>query len=63
MNNAEKDRVLMAIVDAYKLLPCPFCGGDAWKPVRANPTCHRCGVEGPLAIDDAESIRLWNTRI
>lgn len=51
-----------------KLLPCPFCGGEAvlehgteyapWFEV----DCPNCDAEGPVRPTEAEAIEAWNKR-
>lgn len=51
-----------------KLLPCPFCGGEAvlehgteyapWFEV----DCPNCDAEGPTRPTEAEAIEAWNRR-
>ena len=54
-----------------KLLPCPFCGGEArvfhyssairdevWRAVCDKPFC----AQGPDGYTEAEAIAAWNTR-
>lgn len=47
-----------------KLLPCPFCGGEAeWGTVlKTWIECKNCGFETPYSQDTEETERLWNTR-
>ena len=50
-----------------KLLPCPFCGGEArthyvkgyelWEV-----SCGQCGVEMSAYLSEAEAIEAWNRR-
>lgn len=52
-----------------RLLPCPFCGGEAkvaheyteeWK--LEYVMCFRCGCSTPSAISEDTVIQMWNTR-
>lgn len=52
-----------------RLLPCPFCGGEAkvaheyteaWK--LEYVMCFRCGCSTPPAISEDTVIQIWNTR-
>lgn len=47
-----------------KLLPCPFCGGEArWGTVlKTWIVCESCGFETPYSQDTEKTERLWNTR-
>ena len=51
-----------------RLLPCPFCGGEAkvaheyteaWK--LEYVMCFRCGCSTPPAISEYTVIQIWNT--
>lgn len=49
------------------LLPCPFCGGEAyWRNGRRGPsfyvTCKNCEVIGPVTVTLDTAITAWNTR-
>lgn len=61
-------------MDEPKLLPCPFCGGEARKRV-AFPCdadglemnlyivgCETCGIEFSWLWDEEAAVELWNTR-
>lgn len=52
-----------------RLLPCPFCGGEAkvaheyteeWK--LEYVMCFRCGCSTPSAVSEDTVIQIWNTR-
>ena len=54
----------------YKLLPCPFCGGEA-RPMAQHwddgshvwwVECRVCGAEAKRCDDGLEAIAAWNTR-
>lgn len=53
-----------------KLLPCPFCGGEArlrgeryFQPnVRRNVICKECFSNSGWYKTDEEAIKAWNTR-
>ena len=54
-----------------RLLPCPFCGGDAelfidepkeWYVSCTNPDCG-CEADLPLARTSQEAIEAWNRRV
>lgn len=44
------------------LLPCPFCGGEAFERGFRRYECKNCGAEGPGAGTKAEAIAAWNRR-
>jgi len=50
-----------------KLLPCPFCGGEAdvdlYREEVFSAQCCDCGGEGPCAETKKEAAALWNQRI
>jgi len=62
-----------AATERRELERCPFCGAtrvENWKsrpPDRAYDVwcvfCHACLCEGPEALDEVTSARLWNTRV
>ncbi len=61
-----------------KLLPCPFCGGEAmFRPVgytvdlhpysRVNEECGdvectKCHIRTPFKVGKSEAVKSWNTR-
>ena len=55
-----------------KLLPCPFCGGEAemgedysyWHGLLLSykPHCSKCGCNIGMFSDKTEAIEKWNTR-
>ncbi|MDB5531607.1 MAG: Restriction alleviation protein Lar [Devosia sp.] len=54
--------------DPYKLLPCPFCDGEAETGFEdshngGHVRCTQCGVIGPVwANDTLEAVVGWNKR-
>ena len=51
-----------------KLLPCPFCGGEARmvcfiKSIGWTIYCPKCKVEMPSNPDKTEAIEAWNRRV
>ena len=54
-----------ADVEAMALLPCPFCGGDAYVWSERRVICGKCDCEGPECGDDdglQKNIAAWNRR-
>ena len=52
-----------------KLLPCPFCGGEARYMeikdffIQRFVTCTKCGIETPRnCLNRKDAIKRWNTR-
>jgi Lar family restriction alleviation protein len=47
-----------------KLLPCPFCGGEAISDSCGNHwvRCTFCGARGSVGNTRKEAIEQWNTR-
>ena len=47
-----------------RLLPCPFCGGEAEFPIRDGSWlwCKECGAETSYCYTREEAIEKWNTR-
>ena len=49
-----------------KLLPCPFCGGEATTYVAYDDgyyvCCDECGCGLPVYITEADAIEAWNKR-
>lgn len=54
--------------EAERLLPCPFCGGEAtmWGACGQAPEqwvkCNRCGASGDTASGEERAAKKWNTR-
>lgn len=48
-----------------KLLPCPFCGGEARFSTEAGNwiNCKSCGAETDYFEQREEAINAWNTRV
>lgn len=50
----------------YKLLPCPFCGGELISVKRGKYMwwckCEACNSESGVRSKKAEAVSLWNTR-
>lgn len=54
-----------------KLLPCPFCGGEAEiaESEESFIRCRKCGIESPSFYSGGEkqnsknAVKYWNTRI
>lgn len=53
------------LTDAGVLVPCPFCGGEAFVSGQGNRKwveCDKCWIEGPT-MENSRAARLaWNTR-
>lgn len=53
-------------MNSRKLLPCPFCGGNAeYLYFWGNDTrvhCEVCGIETPICDSLEESREIWNKR-
>lgn len=47
-----------------KLLPCPFCGGEAdfGGATRSWIKCKGCGFETGFVNDNKKLVNIWNTR-
>lgn len=47
-----------------KLLPCPFCGGEAYEAARHNwaVACADCFAIGPVHVTREAAVREWNRR-
>lgn len=48
-----------------ELLPCPFCGGEAFMNCKHEfvwGQCRECGAEARTCRTEAEAIQAWNTR-
>jgi hypothetical protein len=45
-----------------KLLPCPFCGGEAEIVGKHWVQCRRCATEGGYYDNIETAIEVWNTR-
>ena len=47
-----------------KLLPCPFCGGEAYFPTITKTfiVCKSCGFETEYTEDTEWLVNTWNTR-
>lgn len=47
-----------------KLLPCPFCGGEAYFPTITKTfiECKSCGFETEYTEDTEWLVNTWNTR-
>ena len=55
----------MSDVETMALLPCPFCGGDAYVWSECRVICGKCDCEGPECGDDdalQKNIPAWNRR-
>ena len=45
---------------------CPFCGGDPIVEINDDiyaVACPDCGALGPMSVDVANAINLWNHRL
>lgn len=51
------------MTDQPKLLPCPWCNGEAIFCYYNFITCRECRAEGPIGKSTEEAIKLWNTRV
>lgn len=48
-----------------ELLPCPFCGGEAFPNIELTKhwiECRECAAESGCYRTEAEAIAAWNTR-
>ena len=50
-----------------ELLPCPFCGGEAYQDYVENKLlfrveCRECGVSGNIRATPGNAIAAWNNR-
>lgn len=59
--------------DALRLMPCPFCGGEAWlndyeakysdlPPKSRCPQCRSCGASMGYLPTPAKAVEVWNRR-
>lgn len=64
---------MTAETQTVPLLPCPFCGGEAWlndyeakhgglSPRRRSPECRSCGVSRGYLPTANKAIAAWNRR-
>lgn len=53
-------------LESWKLLPCPFCGGEAFIHALTNTAfqirCEGCGAESGLLPTVEEAVDAWNER-
>lgn len=52
-----------------KLLPCPFCGGEArmlkqttFNVLLYGTKCNKCGAEAAVELTEAMAVESWNRR-
>ncbi len=58
-------RTLLAPLEPYQYLPCPFCGGSEQEEYQQGKYCWlwcKCGAQGSHARDKEGAITAWNTR-
>lgn len=54
------------MTDKITLLPCPFCGGDAYMTnanMMYSVRCSECGAEGARYGLDFKATKAWNARV
>lgn len=53
-------------MNKYKLLKCPFCGGDAllknMKKVTFYTECKRCKATTSMFMEEQSAAKAWNQR-